>query len=223
MEKILNFNLFMFENYIEDIENIPLIADAEILESIVIDSDELMSNVYAEKISFEGDPFNFNIKKYSHDYTIEQLRNNPDFNDILSNMELFISELSNTNDYDTYIVDTVKYMLIHKRENRKLSGLEKLSDPEYIIFQTKDMNGNWIRDNIKIYKVNGNFSNFYNKLTSKTIEIEKDNKKYIYTSNGENWMLKNITNKDDQFKDIMSVDDIKLVLKDNGVRITIVS
>lgn len=223
MEKILNFNLFMFENYIEDIENIPLIADAEILESIVIDSDELMSNVNAEKISFEGDPFNFNIKKYSHDYTIEQLRNNPDFNDILSNMELFISELSNTNDYDTYIVDTVKYMLIHKRENRKLSGLEKLSDPEYIIFQTKDMNGNWIRDNIKIYKVNGNFSNFYNKLTSKTIEIEKDNKKYIYTSNGENWMLKNITNKDDQFKDIMSVDDIKLVLKDNGVRITIVS
>ncbi len=220
--RIKNYNLFIFENYLEDIENIPLVADAEILESITIDSDYLLTNVKAEKISFDGDPFNFDIRSYPSDYTIEKLRNNPDFNERLSKMELFISELSSTRDYDTYILNDIKYMLIHKRVNRKLDKLEKLGDPEYVIFQTSN-NGNWLRDNIKIYKINGNFSNFYTKLTSKTIELSKGDNKYIYVSNGKNWILKNIENKTDEFKDSMTTDEIKVVLKDKNVKITIVS
>lgn len=218
-----NYNLFLFENFLEEIENIPLVADAEILESIVIDSDMLMNTVNAEPVDFVGDPFNFDIKKYDNNYTLEQLRNNPDFNDNLSKKELFISELQNTKDYDTYIIDDIKYLLIHKRVNRKMNKLEKLSDPSYVIFQTKDINGKWNRDKIKIYKINGNFSNFYKKLSSKTIELVKDDKKYIYISNGQNWILKNIENKDNVFKDILSNDDIKIILKENGITITIIS
>jgi hypothetical protein len=220
---INNYNQFIFENYLEEIENIPLIADAEILESIVVDSDELMSNVKASKETFEGDPLNFDIKSYPNDYRLEQLRNNSDFNKILDNNNLFISELSSTQDYDTFILDDIKYMLIHERADKKMNKLEKLGDPIYVIFQTKDMNGNWTRDNIKIYRIEGNFNNFYKKLTSKTIEIRKDGVQYIYGSNGKNWILKNIQNKGDIFRDIMTNDDIKLILKDKGVTITIVS
>ena len=220
---IKNYNLFIFENYLEEIENIPLVADVEILESIVVDSDELMSNVNAEKVDFNGEPFNFNIRQFGEDYTLEQLRENPDFNDKLSKHELFISELNNTKDYDTFIVDDVKYILIHKRLDRTMSKLEKLGEPIFIIFQTKDLHGEWKRDNIKVYKINGNFSNFYKKLSSKTIELIKGDKKYIYISNGKNWILKNIENKDDKFKDVMSSDDIKVILKDGEVTITIVS
>lgn len=220
---IKNYNIFLFENFLEEIENIPLVADAEILESIVVDSDMLMNTVNAEPVDFVGEPFNFDIRKYDDNYTLEQLRDNADFNDNLSKKELFISELQNTKDYDTYIVDDIKYLLIHKRKNRKMDKLEKLDDPLYVIFQTKDINGEWIRDKIKIYKINGNFSNFYEKLSSKTIELIKDDKKYIYVSNGQNWILKNIQNKDEVFKDVLSNDDIKVILKENGITITIIS
>jgi len=221
--KIKNYNLFIFENYLEEIENIPLVADAEILESIVVDSDDLMSNVNAEKVDFNGEPFNFNIKQFGEDYTLEQLRENPDFNDNLSKHELFISELNNTKDYDTFIIDDIKYILVHKRLDRSMNKLEKLGEPIYIIFQTRNLQGDWSRDNIKVYKINGNFNNFYKKLSSKTIELNKNNKKYIYISNGNNWILKNIENKDIIFKDVMSSDDIKVVLKNGDVKITIVS
>lgn len=223
---ISNYNIFLFENLVkdmEDIENNELVADAEILESIVVDSDVLMSNVNAEPVEFTGEPFNFNIQKYDNNYTLEQLRDNPDFNDNLSKKELFVSELNNTKDYDTFIIDDIKYMLIHKRENKQLNKLEKLSDPLYVIFQTKDIGGEWKRENIKVYKINGNFSNFYKKLSSKTIEIIKGENKYIYVSNGKNWILKNIENKDIIFKDVMSNDEIKVILRENDVTITIVS
>jgi len=220
---IKKYNLFIFESYLEDIENIPMVADAEILESIVVDSDELMRDVKASKESFDGEPFNFDIRQFDDDYTIEQLRNNPDFNDSLSHNEMFISELSNTRDYDTFIDNDIKYMLIHKRDDRDLDKLEKLGDPLYIIFQTKDLHGDWKRDNIKIYKIEGNFNNFYRKLSSKTIELVKGDKKYIYISNGQNWILRNIENKDETFKDVMSNDEIKLRLKEGDVTITIVS
>jgi len=220
---INNYNIFLFENFLEEIENIPLIADAEILESIVIDSNMLMNNINAEPVDFVGEPFNFNIKKYDDNYTLEQLRNNPDFNNNLSKKELFISELMDTKDYDTFIVDNIKYMLIHKRKNEQMNKLEKLGDPLYIIFQTKDINNEWKRDNIKIYKINGDFSNFYKKLNSKTIELTKNDKKYIYVSNGKNWILKNTQNKDIVFKDIMSNDNIKTILKGDDVTITIIS
>jgi len=223
---MLNYNSFLFENLIknlEDIENIPLIADAEILESIVVDSDILMNTVNAKLINFVGKPFNFDIKKYENNYTLEQLRNNKEFNNILSKMELFISELVFTKNYDTFIIDDIKYMLIHKRENRKLNKLEKLSDPSYVIFQTKNINNEWTRDLIKIYKINGNFSNFYKKLSSKTIELIDDDKKYIYISNGKNWILKNIENQNEIFKDVISSEDIKIILKNKKITITIIS
>lgn len=220
---INKYNQFLFENYLEEIENIPLVADSEILESIIIDSDLLMNTVNAESHSFEGEPFNFNILKYDNNYTLEQLRDNPDFNENLSEKELFISELNYTKDYDTFIVDDIKYLLIHKRDNREMNRLEKLKEPLYVIFQTKNVKGEWNRDNIKIYKINGNFDNFYKKLSSKTIELtDKDDKKYIYVSNGKNWILKNIENRDDNFKDIMTNDEIKNLLKDE-IMITIVS
>ena len=219
---VRKYNLFLFENYLEEIENIPLIADVEILESIVVDSESLMSNVETEMINFYGDPFNFDMGKYDENYSLEQLRENSDFNKILSKKELFISELNNTKDYETFISDDIKYMLIHKRLDRSMNKLEKLGDPLYIIFQTKDMNKNWVKENIKIYKINGNFNNFYKKLSSKTIEISKDGEKYVYISNGKNWVLKNTHKKNNIFKDVMYSDDIKVILNGDNVTITIV-
>jgi hypothetical protein len=204
---IYKYNYFLFKNYLN--ENVKI-------------TNTMMDDIDSKQISFDGDPFNFNIKKYSDNYTIELLKENSEFNKKLSDMELFISELNNTIDYDTQILNDIKYILIHKRKNRLMNKLEKLGDPSYIIFQTKDINGKWNRDNIKIYKINKDFSNFYKKLISKTIEIINNNDNYIYISNGNNWILKNIENKNKTFKDIMTNDEIKIVLDDNKTEIKII-
>lgn len=66
-------------------------------------------------------------------------------------------------------------------------------------------------------------TNFYNKLTSKTIQFDKDDKKYIYsTSNGGNdWMLGVGLKEDDVFKKSLSNDDIKAILADKSKKISI--
>jgi hypothetical protein len=187
-----------------------------LLERVMIDSDDLLDEVNVDKISFSSKPFNFDINKYGDDYKLEQLRNNPDFNDNLSKNELFISELNDTSDFDLFILDNFKYILIHKRKDRSLDKLEKLGQPLYIIIQTKDINGEWKRDNINLYKVNDKFGNFYKKINSKTIKINSDGQDYIYSSNGKrSWILKNIEKKNDKFKDIMTSDEILDLVKKN--------
>src|SRR6056297_2175089 len=126
---ILKYNSYTFNNYLN--------------ESMVFEPDDLMDNVDSKKIDFNGEPFNFNINQFGDDYSIDKLRENPDFNSNLSKNELFISEYNNTKDFDTFLVDDIKYILIHKREDRSMSKLEKLKDPEYVIIQTKGSNDKW--------------------------------------------------------------------------------
>jgi hypothetical protein len=67
-----------------------------------------------------------------------------------------------------------------------------------MLLQTySDINKQW--ENIKFYKINGDINLFYNKLSSKIIEVEIDDKKYIYqTSNGNEWNLQNIETDDNK-------------------------
>lgn len=93
-----------------------------------------------------------------------------------------------------------------------------------MVIQTKYRNKpNW--ESIKMYKVNDNIRNFYDKLSSRTIEITKGGKNYIYrTSNaGNDWSLQNIQNRDNIYKDIMSNDEIRATLKDGQSKIKVVS
>jgi hypothetical protein len=189
---------------------------------MVTNYETLLDGVDYNKIEFHDNPFEFNIESYENDYTIEKLKDNSKFNKNLSNNELFISNFVNTKDFDTYTIGDIKYLLIHKRLNRKLNMLEKLGDPEYIIFQSKDINDKWDRDNIKIFKINNNFKYFYNKLISKIIEIIKDDKSYIYVSNGNNWILKNIENKTEEFKDILRSEELKKMISQKNLKIKII-
>lgn len=62
-----------------------------------------------------------------------------------------------------------------------------MENPSYIVLETVDLEKNSVR----IFKINDNIKNFYDKLTSKTIEIYDDNIKYIYqTFSNNEWVLK---------------------------------
>jgi hypothetical protein len=97
-------------------------------------------------------------------------------------------------------------------------------DPAYMVLQTKDINGDWKTKNIKVFKIIDKFYNFYQNISSMTIElIDKDSdKSYIYNSNGDMWVLKNVNQSNDMFKKVMSNDDINNALKNDNIEIKMI-
>ena len=213
MKKYLQF---IKENISKDIEDI--IIQADILESIVTDSDSLLKSVNAEEVNFL-DTFKLNADKFTEFMTIENLYNNIEFNNKLNNMKLKKSKLESTDESETFIEKTIdiKFFLIHKINE------SEIEQPQYIIFQSRKKGGNW--EGIKCYTIKDQIKKFYDKLTSKTIELEKDGKIFIYmTSNGgNNWVLQRTRdNQDDNiFKDNLDNKNIKELLKDSTIKITI--
>lgn len=218
MRTIKNYNTFIFENATEMVE---IFNDADILESIITDSESLLKSIKAEEVDIYQ-TFTINPDDFEPHYTINDLYDNDIFNKQLEKNKLKKNELETTEETETFIDDTivVKFFSIYEKD---ASELEK---PEYIIYQSKKrVEKNW--EDVKCYKVNDDMKHFYNKLTNKSVEIKKNGKTYIYvTSNsGNDWQLQK--HKDDQetdnFKDYMSNDDIKAILMDDDVSITILA
>lgn len=218
MRKINNFNIFIFENAIEMQE---IFNDADILESIVTETDELLKSIKAKEVDLFR-TFELSPDKLNSNFTIQELYDNIYFNKSLLKNGYKKNKIESTEETETFIDNTldVKFFSIFRKE---ASELEK---PEYIIFQSKKRNDKkW--DNVKCYKVNDNMRNFYDKLTNKSIEIRKGDKTYIYvTSNsGNDWKLQKSSKnqENDKFKEYMTKDEIKAVLLDDDVSITILA
>jgi len=215
MKRIKNYNTFIFENATEMVE---IFNDADILESIVTDSDALLNSIKAKEIDlFQA--FEFSPDDIDSNFSIEELYDNKPFNDSINNKEYKKIELESTEETETFIEDTivVKFFSIYEKD---ASELEK---PEYIIYQSKKKSDSeW--EPVKCYKVNDDMKHFYDKLTNKSVEIKKGDKTYLYsTSNsGNDWQLQ-AQEEDGNFKEFMSNDDIKAILLDDDVSITILA
>lgn len=211
-----NYKQFISERNSKDIEDI--ITQADILESIVTDSDALLKSVNAEEVNFL-DIFKLNADTFTEFMTIEELYNNQEFNKKLNDMGLKKDQLESTDESETFIEKTIdiKFFLIHKINE------SEIEQPEYIIFQSRKKGGNW--EGIKCYTIKDQIKKFYDKLTSKTIELEKDGKIFIYmTSNGgNNWVLQRTRDAQDDntFKDNLDNKAIKEILKDSKIKINI--
>jgi len=218
MRYLNSYGEFLKENISPD-EMVELVADINILESIVTDSDLLLKSIQAkEEDIFKT--FEVNPDEFKEGYSIEELYKSKDFNKKLKNKKLKKSPIEETEDSETFIENTmdVKFFLIHEKNK---SALDK---PEYIVFQTKKkVDTKW--SDVKLYSVNDDIKNFYDKLTNKTVELKKGDKKYIYfTSNScKNWQIQNGELADDIFLELMDKEQIKMLLKDKDVLITIIA
>jgi hypothetical protein len=98
----------------------------------------------------------------------------------------------------------------------------ELENPEYILFQTWDETlKKW--EDAKLYEVNDDIKKFYDKLTSKTIEIIDGTENYIYTtSNGNDWVLQNSQSQNDKYLKSFRKEDLQKLLDDNQVKINII-
>jgi hypothetical protein len=216
MKILKNYNTFVFENATEMVE---IFNDADILESIVTDSNSLLKSIKAEEVDL-FQTFSLSPDNLKSNITIEELYDNKIFNDSLIKNGFKKNELESTDESETFIEDAIhiKFFSIYDKNS------SELEQPKFIIYQSKKKKSNTWED-VKCYKVNSDMKHFYNKLTNKSIEIKKGGKLYVYnTSNsGMDWQLSPNEKETDSFKKMMSNDDIKAILLDDDVSITILA
>lgn len=203
-----------YQKFIESIEiDLNINPHTDILESMSIWHDTLLTTINAEEV----DPYTtFNLDKDGFkNLEIQYLGNMTEFINSLSSIGLKKSSIESTDDYETYVNKPCKFMLIYKIE------ANELENPEYILIQTwNETLKEW--SDTKFYKVNDDIKKFYDKLTSKTMEIVDGDTNYIYTtSNGNEWVLQNDRDSDVFVKTIRQ-EEMDQILKDRKVKIQII-
>lgn len=187
----------------------------DIMESLNIWHDALLSSIDAEEVDiFES--FNLIKDDYVDKMDIDYLFNNIEFINSLSSLGLKKTEVKNSDDYQTFLNKPCKYMFIYDNQSNELEN------PEYLIFQVwNETLEKW--DDAKLYKVKEDVKRFYDKLTSRTIEIIDGDENFIYsTSNGSEWLLQNIESENDVYKRNFRKEELQELLNKRNVKVSIV-
>jgi hypothetical protein len=200
-----------YKKYLETIKFDLSVVNIDINESLSIWYDSLLKSIGAQELDI------YDILKLSKKDKIDNLevliKNNKFINNI-ANIGMKNSNIENTNDFETFLRNPCRFVFISKIDS------SDLETPNYIILQNF-INNKW--DSCKIYKVNDNINKFYDKLSSKVIEVEDGDNKYIYnTSNGNEWILQNSDKANNIFKKYLRKDDFEVMIKDNKVKINII-
>lgn len=166
----------------------------ELLESMSILKDTLLSSINAEEVnSYSLIGIKFDEK------SLDTLSNNSEFIESISRYGYIKSEIFDTIDYETFLDKNFKFLLLTK------VGKTTLDNPDYILIE--DEKG------ILLYKINGEIRNFYDKLSSKVIEIIYKKDKYIYKTSIKNEWVLQTNNENDYFTKIMREDDLFSIIK----------
>ena len=210
MRVIKSYNKFK-ESLVIDLVN----ASVDILESMNIWHDVLLSAISAE----EKDIFDtLKLPKdfYNDRLSLDFLSSNIEFINSLSSLGLKKSPLQNTEDYQTFVNKPCKWMFIYDINSNELEN------PLYIVFQTwNETNKNW--EDVKLFKINGDVKKFYDKLSSKTIEVADGDENYIYTTaDGNTWELQNLDKENDIYKRFFRKDELQSLLNDRKVTVSII-
>ncbi len=187
----------------------------DLMESLNIWHDVILNAINAEEMNI-FDIFSLPKEDYKDKMDIDYLEDNIEFINSLSSIALKKSAVQNTEDSQTFVNKPCKFMFIYKSESNELEN------PVYIIFQVwNDTLDKW--DDAKLYKINDDVKKFYDKLSSKIVEISDGDDNYIYqTSNGSDWDLQNIEKENDIYKKTFRKEELQKLLKDRNVKINII-
>jgi hypothetical protein len=185
-------------------------------ESISTSIDQLLQSIDAEQIEFY---YTLGINKDKFlGKNIQEIYDDSDFNNALYNKKLKKSDLTSTFETENFIKKQydIKFFFLIDRD------VPKIDTPKYIILQYSEKNMIW--SDVYMYSVNGNIRNFFESMTSRTIEIIDGDNIYIYqTSNsGNNWTLQNVDDKTETFKDFLENDDIRNILNTKKLELNII-
>lgn len=203
-----------YKSYKESIVIDLQLTSVDIMESLNIWHDALLTSIGATEVDM-FDTLKLDKDFYNGRLDLDFLHDNIEFVNSLSSIALKKSEVQNTDDYQTFVNKPCKFMFIY--------GMEKneLENPMYMILQVwNETIKKW--DDAKLYKINDDVKKFYDKLSSKTIEITDGDINYIYqTSNGNEWELQNLDKENDIYNRFFRKDEFDKLLNDRKVKISI--
>jgi len=192
-----------------------MVMSVDILESMNIWHDVLLSAISAEEKDI------FDTLKLPKDFyegrlTLDFLSNNIEFVNSLSSLGLKKSAVQISDEYETFLNKPCKWMFIYDISSNELEN------PLYITFQVwNQTNKEW--DDVKFFSINGDVKKFYDKLSSKTIEVTDGDDNYIYiTSDGNTWELQNLDKENDVYKRFFRKDELQSLLNDRKVTVSII-
>lgn len=187
----------------------------DLMESLNIWHDVLLNSISAEEENI-FDVFSLPKEDYKDKMDLDYLEDNIEFINSLSSIGLKKSAAQHTDDHQTFVNKPCKFMFVYKSESNELEN------PVYIIFQVwNDTLDKW--DDAKLYKINDDVKKFYDKLSSKTVEINDGDENYIYqTSNGSDWVLQNTEKENDIYKRSFRKEELQQLLSDRNVKISII-
>jgi hypothetical protein len=204
-----------FKKYQESIRVEFGLIEIDINESLGLLYDNILKSIGAEESDI-FDTFHLPKDDFVDKMNLDLLTTNTEFINSLSSIGLKKSGITNSEDFETFFKRPCRFMFIYRIE------ANELENPNYIIFQPwNETLDRW--EDCKLYKVNGDIKNFYDKLSSKVIEVQDGGDKYIYqTSNGNEWTLQNLDKSNDIFKKYFRRDEFEKVLRDRKATINII-
>jgi hypothetical protein len=187
----------------------------DLLESLTIWHDALLGAVGAEELNI-FDTLKLPVDDFKDKLDFEFLQDNVEFINSLSSIAIKKSQLQNSEDYQTFLNKPCKFMFLYDINSNELQN------PVYLLFQVwNESIKKW--DDVKLYKINDDVKKFYDKLTSRTIEIVDGDQNYIYqTSNGNEWVLQNIDKENDIYKKTFRKEELQEMLASKSVTVNII-
>jgi hypothetical protein len=204
-----------YKQFVESVKFDLSIVNIDMNESLSIWYDALLDSIGAVEVDV-FDEFKLPKDDYIDKMDLEYLSDNIEFINSLSSIGLKKAQVQNTDDLETFINKPCRFMFIYNVESNELEN------PTFLLIQGwNDTLKKW--EDSKLYRVNGDIRKFYDKLSSKIIEIDDDGKKYIYqTSNGNEYILQNVEEENDTFKKYLRKDDFEKLINDKGVKIKVI-
>jgi hypothetical protein len=203
-----------YKTYLESLLIDVSLVTIDINESLGMFYENVLKSIGAEEVNIY-DTFHLPEEEFSDKLNLDLLTTNPEFINSLSSIGMKISSLQNTDDLETFVNKPCRFLFIYRIE------ANELENPNFMIFQSwNETISKW--DNMKTYKVQGDIKNFYDKLSSKVIEIVDGEDVYIYQSANKNeWNLQNLDKENDKFKKYFRKDEFENFINDNKFTINI--
>ena len=204
-----------YNDYLESLQIDLSYQIIDLMESLNILHDVLLSSIGAEQVDMFK-TFSLPEDEFKDKLDIEFLSNNNEFLNSLSSIALKKSQVQSTDDFQTFINKPCRFMLIYDVNSNELEN------PEYILFQTWNETLNkW--EETKLYKIKDDIKKFFDKLTSRTIEIVDGEQNFIYvTTNGNDWELQNLPQENDTYKRFFRKEELQKLLDDKKVKLNII-
>ena len=187
----------------------------DLLESLNVWHDALLDSISAKEMNI-FETFHLPKEEFSDKLDLDVLADNVEFINSLSSIGLKKSELQKSESFSTFLNKPCKFMFIYE------INANELENPLYLLFQS------WIEsldkwEDVKLFRVNDDAQRFYDKLTSRVIELVDGEENYIYnTSNGNEWVIQNVEKANDIYKKVFRKEELQDFLKDKKIKINII-